>query len=164
MIHKNSHEEQQGRYCQSDSSGTFLAGGFPHPHPPVHHFSFLFFFFFLKLIYLRERERKENVQSVGARAEGEREILKHTPHWAWSPRTQAWSQDPEIMTWAKTKIVTTSKIKIVIASEIKGKALDWLSHLGNPITFLFNEKFISKVSKWLIFLFTCITCISHNFK
>lgn len=59
---------------------------------------------FLKNIYLREREHKSVCSNVGSRGKGRK---SQTPCWApWG----AWSHNPEIETWAKTKSWTFKQL------------------------------------------------------
>ena len=60
----------------------------------------LFFLFFFKKMYSFILEREREQAGGGAEAEGDR--VKQIPHWGQSP-TQAWSQEPKIMTRAKIK-------------------------------------------------------------
>ena len=69
-------------------------------------FTVAFFFFFLR--------KRNSTWGRGRReAEGKGDNPKQTPGWAQSPM-EAWSHDPEIMTWAK----------------IKSQTLNWPNHPG----------------------------------
>ena len=70
-------------------------------------FYFLFYFYFFKILlfYLRERENeRERLRTSKASSRGRRRIGLPTEQRA---QHRAWSQDPEIMIWAKGRCLTS---------------------------------------------------------
>ena len=63
-------------------------------------FKIYFYLFFKDFIFLFDRER---AQAGWVQAEGEGEAASPAEQGA---RCGAWSQDPEIMTWAKVRLLT----------------------------------------------------------